>query len=111
MKHSDKLVEIFVKCDDFYKDFGDFMDSKGLQNPIIKLTSMKCNLAPSEIMAIVIYYHLSDYKCFKYYYQECILKEGLSYFPKAISYTRFIEIKRRSIYLCICFAFYNAGEL
>ena len=36
MKHSDKLVEIFVKCDDFYKDFGDFMDSKGLQNPIKK---------------------------------------------------------------------------
>jgi hypothetical protein len=36
MKHIDKLVEIFVKCDDFYKDFGDFMDSKGLQNPIKK---------------------------------------------------------------------------
>ena len=55
---------------------------------------MQCSLAPSEIMAIVIYYHLSGYKCFKYYYQECILKEGLSYFPKAVSYNRFIEIKK-----------------
>ena len=36
MKHIDKLVEIFVKCDDFYKDYEDFMDSKGLHNPIKK---------------------------------------------------------------------------
>jgi hypothetical protein len=45
-------------------------------------------------MAMVIDYHLSGYKCFKYYYQECILIEGLSYFPKAVSCTRFIEIKK-----------------
>ena len=36
MKHIDKLVEIFVKCDDFYKDYEYFMDSKGLHNPIKK---------------------------------------------------------------------------
>lgn len=55
---------------------------------------MNCRLSPSEIMTIVIYYHLSGYKCFKYYYQECILKQGLSYFPDAVSYNRFIEIKK-----------------
>ena len=36
MKHIDKLVEIFVKCDDFYKDYEAFLDSKGLDNPIKK---------------------------------------------------------------------------
>jgi hypothetical protein len=36
MKHIEKLVEIFVKCDDFYKDFESFVDSKGLENPIKK---------------------------------------------------------------------------
>lgn len=45
-------------------------------------------------MTIVIFYHLSGYKCFKYYYQECILTEGKSYFPDAVSYNRFIEIKK-----------------
>ncbi|MEM6831624.1 MAG: IS982 family transposase [Bacteroidota bacterium] len=45
-------------------------------------------------MTIVIHYHLSGYKCFKYYYQECILKYAKSYFPKAVSYNRFIELKK-----------------
>ena len=45
-------------------------------------------------MTIVIYYHLSGYKCFKYYYKECILKAGKHYFPDAVSYNRFIEIKK-----------------
>lgn len=45
-------------------------------------------------MAIVIFYHLSGYKCFKYYYQQGILKTYRSYFPKAVSYNRFIEIKK-----------------
>jgi len=34
MKYIEKLVEIFVKRDDFYKDFESFVESKGLQNPI-----------------------------------------------------------------------------
>jgi len=31
-----KLVEIFVKCDDFYKEFFKFLSSKGLNDPIKK---------------------------------------------------------------------------
>ena len=31
MKLDDKLVEIFVKCDDFYKEFEKFLANKGLQ--------------------------------------------------------------------------------
>lgn len=36
MKHMDKLVEIFVKCDDFYKDFEAYLNEQGLQDPIKK---------------------------------------------------------------------------
>jgi len=31
-----KLVEIFVKCDDFYKEFEKFLSSMGLNDPIKK---------------------------------------------------------------------------
>jgi hypothetical protein len=31
-----KLVEIFVKCDDFYKEFEGFLSSVGLNDPIKK---------------------------------------------------------------------------
>jgi hypothetical protein len=45
-------------------------------------------------MAIVIFYHLAGYKCFKYFYQQGILKHWKSYFPHAVSYNRFIELKK-----------------
>jgi hypothetical protein len=45
-------------------------------------------------MAIVIFYHVAGFKCFKYYYQQGILGTWKSYFPQAVSYTRFIELKK-----------------
>ncbi len=45
-------------------------------------------------MAIVIFYHVAGFKCFKYFYQQGILKTWKSYFPNAVSYNRFIEIKK-----------------
>lgn len=36
MKHIEKLVEIFVKCDDFHKDFESYLENQGLQDPIKK---------------------------------------------------------------------------
>ena len=55
----------------------------------------------SEICTILILYHLSGYKCFKFYYDQVVLKGKLkSYFPRALSYHRFIELVPRSfIYL------------
>lgn len=64
---------------------------------------MECGLSPSEVMAICIYYHLSGYKCFKYYYKNCVLEELKSYFPQAVSYNRFIEIKKRVSMALFCF--------
>ena len=58
MSHIDKLVEIFVKCDDVYQEFEKFLHDKGINYPLKKLTSQNCQPSPSEIMAIVIFYHL-----------------------------------------------------
>jgi hypothetical protein len=51
-------------------------------------------MSASEIMAIVIFYHQAGFKCFKYFYQQGILKHWKSYFPDAVSYNRFIELKK-----------------
>lgn len=49
-------------------------------------------MSHSEIMTILVYYHYSGYKCFQYYYEQMVLKGELrSYFPKALSYSAFIE--------------------
>jgi hypothetical protein len=36
MNYTDKLVEIFVQSDDFYKEFNKFLTTKGLQDPLKK---------------------------------------------------------------------------
>jgi len=36
MNHIDKLVEIFVRCDDFYQEFEQFLNNKGIENPLKK---------------------------------------------------------------------------
>jgi hypothetical protein len=95
MNHTDKLVEIFVRCDDFYQEFEKFLQDKGISYPIKKkCCSQNCRLSPSEIMTIVIFYHVAGFKCFKYFYQQGILKTWKSYFPDAVSYNRFIELKK-----------------
>lgn len=56
-------------------------------------------------MAITIYYHISGYKTFKYYYNDCVLGELRSYFPAALSYNRFIEVKKRVNMALYCFVY------
>jgi hypothetical protein len=36
MNYTDKLIEIFDACDDFYKEFDQFLAGKGLQDPLKK---------------------------------------------------------------------------
>jgi IS5 family transposase len=45
-------------------------------------------------MTIVIFYHNAGFKCFKYFYEQGILKHWKKDFPDAVSYNRFIELKK-----------------
>lgn len=85
-----KLIEIFLECDDFCKKISTYQLENNFETePISELMS------ESEMMSIVIYYHHSGFKCFKYYY-ECIVQRILkSYFPKSYSYTRFVNLMKR----------------
>jgi hypothetical protein len=52
----------------------------------------RSRLALSEVMTIVILFHLSGYRCFKWYCQECVSKQLAKYFPRLVSYNRFVEL-------------------
>lgn len=78
-----KLVEIYIACDDFAKKMEQYQLS---QNQDIPKEKMSC----SEIMTIVIYYHLSGMKCFKYYYQSIIKGYLKSYFTNSYTYENFV---------------------
>jgi len=87
-----KLVEIFIECDDFLKGIKEFLDANTLSGTQHIRKKRERQLSESEMMTIIIYYHFSGFKCFKWYYTHVVKKIFASYFPDAFSYSRFIQL-------------------
>ena len=88
MQNTNKLIAIFLQCHDFYVAFANYMDQKGLNTNIKANHTQTVNrLHPSEIMTIVIFYHMAGFKCFKYYYNQYTYASLKSYFPAAPSFS------------------------
>ena len=99
-----KLTEIFICCEDFCKDFQSHCLQEGYEKEI-KLGQMH----ESERMTILIYYHHSGMKCFKYYYEQIIIKVLRSYWKKPYAYAAFVaQIPKVNLLL---FAFLSACRL
>jgi hypothetical protein len=85
------IIEIFCLIDDFCKRFETASKQRLLPNPN-RQRNKACSLSLSEIMTIIICFQLSHYRTFKDFYLNyaCVyLKE---YFPKLVSYNRFVEL-------------------
>jgi hypothetical protein len=86
------LITIFCDVDDFctnlenyYKHYLMECDTKTSINP-------SKTLCLSEIMTIVVCFHLSNYRTFKAYYNEYVSILLRGYFPVLVSYNRFVEL-------------------
>ncbi len=82
-----KLIEIFIACDDFANAYQRW---KAQYHPNQK-PGPDSQLAPSEVMTILIFYHYSGAKCFQYYYRDWVQGPLRSYFPCQVSYERFVS--------------------
>ena len=49
-------------------------------------------LCLSEVMTIMVGFHLSGYRTFKPYYLNYMLRYQRGYFPGLVSYNRFVEL-------------------
>ena len=79
----------------FFYDFDEYLkNNHPVAEQEFSLTN-QAQMSLSEMASIIIGYHQSKYKCFKFYYQEQILIDLKSYFPNAISYERFVILKHR----------------
>lgn len=83
-----KLVEIFILCDDFMHSLEAHMAKSSLPS---RGRSYSRKMSDSERMAILIFYHLSGVRCFKWYYQHIIQGHLSDYFPQTWSYSTFVE--------------------
>lgn len=85
-----KIVEVFCFIFDFCKEVETFYSTHPLPEGLEKRKSAagrKPSLSESGILTILVLYHLSDFKCFQYFYERLLLQELKSFFPKAVSYT------------------------
>lgn len=78
-------------CKEFEREIGKSLLGKKKRN-------RKKKMSLSEVITICVYFHSSGYKTFKYFYHGCVLNGELrKCFPNAVSYTRFLELKRDSM--------------
>ena len=85
-----KLIEIFCHIDDFNQVFINELRTHQLSDGSRKRIK-PCSLNESEIMAIVIYFHLMRYRDFKHYYLFHVCEHMRGEFPGLVSYNRFVE--------------------
>lgn len=94
------IIELFCLIDDFCKIFIPDWKANILKNAE-KKRDRDGRMSISEIMAIVIFFHKSNYRNFKHYYIGFIQAHYSSYFPNLVSYPRFIAIMK-SVLVPLC---------
>lgn len=84
------LYQLFLDIDDFMKAFELYQAKRALENRRVR-PGVKASMSLSEMMTIVVFYHYSGYKCFQYYYEDFVLNDLATEFPKAVSYQHFVS--------------------
>jgi hypothetical protein len=97
MFSKDKVTEIFCTVDDFCKEFE--LRIKELKQVQVKgekqYRNRPLSMSDSEILTILICFHLGAHKTFKHYYQQIVQDHWVDLFPKSLSYNRFVEVQSR----------------
>jgi len=84
------IIELYYWVDEFCKMYEMQLKQGLLAGDRKRYREGKMSL--SERLTIMIYYHLSGYKCFKYFYDQRICQWYKSEFPQVISYNRFVQL-------------------
>ena len=94
------IEEIFCEIDDFCKAFFPQFE-RGLLPSDNSKRRRALLMSASEIMTIVILFHLSHYRDFKNFYLDCVARRMRDCFPKLLSYSRFVEVQGR-VFPALC---------
>src|SRR5437588_11779689 len=84
-------VSIFCAIDDFCELFEPRWQQHLLAGTP-KQRDRKPKLCLSEVLTIIVGFHLLGYRTFKGYYTQHVLPHQLHYFPRLVSYQRFVEL-------------------
>jgi hypothetical protein len=94
----DKITEIFFLADEFCNHFNQHIDEcviKLSSDSNIKTRNKPCGLSQSEVITILICFHLSDYRTLKHFYCDHVCVHLHNEFPGLVSYNRFVELQSK----------------
>lgn len=104
MLTTNEITEIFYLCDDFSKEFDKSFKKHILQSDNGKKTRNKPGkLSHSEVMTILISFHLGGYGNLKHYYLFYVSQHLNKEFPKLVSYNRFVELQQQVAFPLVLF--------
>ena len=99
------LTKIFVEIDDFVKEYGEEIKKRLISDGISKRVR-ESKLSMSEIMTIIVYFHIAKFRTFKDYYLKYVSKYLKQVFPDLVSYKRFVNLKPKALlYLTVYMRF------
>ena len=98
MQHNDlHVLQIYCIIDDFCKEISLKLEKKSNLTDGKKHRQKDCRLSLSEIMTILILFHLSSYRNFKHFYLLHIGQVMRQAFPNLVSYNRMVELMRQAL--------------
>lgn len=103
------LVELFCRIDDFWKNFESLWTSHLLSSGK-SIPKRPSSLSMSEVIIILVLFHFVRYRDFKTFYLFHLSTYLKKEFPNLVSYTQFLELKRRAIFPLYCFLFSLYGK-
>lgn len=92
------LVEIFYLADELCKNFYQVMEEHQIAEDNGKKTRNKpSKLSDSEVITILITFHLGSFRNLKHFYINYVQKHMKDYFPETVSYNRFVELQKKAL--------------
>ena len=88
------IEEIFCDIDNFCKAFFPQFEGNLVTDGNAR-RQRALRMSASEIMTILVLFHLSQYRTFKHFYLDCVLRQMRGHFPTPLSYNRFVEVQGR----------------
>lgn len=98
MISEDKIIEIYCELDDFMKEFSAVIENYSVQSTNgKKIRKRKSTMSDSEVMTILVLFHLKSYRNLKQFYINYVCKHMRDLFPDCVSYNRFVELQKKVI--------------
>jgi hypothetical protein len=104
MISADKITEIFCFVDDFCIELNKTIDENSIEaDSKVKKRNRPSKMSQSEVITILLLFHLKGYRCLKHFYLQYVCTHMKEYFPKTVSYNRFVELQQKAIVPMVLF--------